>query len=249
MLKRVVPLLLLIVVVVLFVVFDLGRFLSFDALAEHRVMLLAWVDDHAMLAPLAYVFLYVVVVAFSLPGGLLMTVTGGFLFGAVAGGIYAVAGATMGATALFLIAKTSLGDYLLSKAGDMVQKMQKGFAEDALSYMFVLRLVPVFPFFIVNLVPAFLGVPLRAYLIATFFGIMPATFVYALAGSGLGSVLDQGQGISFAGVLTPEILAAFVGLAVLAMVPAMYKRLGSRGRLESKERLGNKRLAAGDDSE
>jgi len=227
-LKRIVPLLVLASVVMLYFVFDLGRFLSFDALAEHRVMLLAWVESHRMLAPLVYMALYIVVVAFSLPGGLLMTITGGFLFGAMAGAIYAVVGATVGATALFLIAKTSLGDYLLSKAGDMVQNMQKGFAEDALSYMFVLRLVPIFPFFIVNLVPAFLGVSWRIYVMATFFGIMPATFVYALAGSGLGSVLDQGLGVSFAGVLTPEILAAFVGLAVLAMIPPMYKRLGKK---------------------
>ena len=157
-----------------------------------------------------------------------MSLSGGFLFGFVAGGIYAVAGASIGATALFLIAKTSVGDFLLAKAGNSLQKMQRGFADNALSYLFVLRLVPIFPFFLVNLVPAFLGVPLRIYLIATFFGIMPATFVYALAGSGLGSVLDQGKDITVSGIFTPEIIAAFAGLALLALLPVVYKRFAGK---------------------
>ncbi len=228
MFKRIMPLIIVAIVLVLFFAFDLAQYISFVALAEHRVSLLSRVDQHAVLAPLVYISLYIVVVAFSLPGGLVMTVTGGFLFGAIVGGMYAVISATLGATALFLIAKTSVGDYLLSKAGDMVHKMQKGFAEDALSYMFVLRLVPLFPFFIVNLVPAFLGVPLRTYVVATLFGIMPATFVYALAGSGLGSVLDQGQGVTMAGVLTTEMMSALLGLALLAVIPVIYKRFVKR---------------------
>ncbi|MEE8320610.1 MAG: TVP38/TMEM64 family protein [Gammaproteobacteria bacterium] len=226
MLKRIAPLLILALVLGLFFAFDLGRFLSFETLAEYRASLLSWVNGHAILAPVAYLLLYIAVVAFSLPGGLVMTVSGGFLFGFVAGGIYAVTGATLGATALFLIAKTSVGDYLLAKAGGRIQKMQQGFAENALSYLFVLRLIPIFPFFLVNLAPAFLGVSLRIYLIATFFGIMPATFIFALAGSGLGSVLDQGKDITVSGIFTPEIIAAFSGLALLALLPVAYKRFG-----------------------
>jgi len=167
----------------------------------------------------------VAIVAFSLPGALVMTVSGGFLFGAIAGASYAVIGATLGAVALFLAAKTSLGDYLLAKAGGSMKKMQRGFAENALSYLFVLRLVPLFPFFLVNLAPAFLGVPLRIYFIATLFGIMPATFVFASAGSGLGSVLDQGGEISLQGVMTPEILGSLFGLALLSLLPVIYKYL------------------------
>jgi uncharacterized membrane protein YdjX (TVP38/TMEM64 family) len=228
MLKRIAPLFILIVVLALFFAFDLGQFLSFETLAEHRASLLNWVDEYTVLAPVAYLLLYVAVVAFSLPGGLVMTISGGFLFGFVTGGIYAVVGATLGATALFLIAKTSVGDYLLAKAGGTIQKMQQGFADNALSYLFVLRLIPIFPFFLVNLAPAFLGVPLRIYLIATFFGIMPATFVFALAGSGLGSVLDQGKDITLSGIFTPEIIAAFAGLALLALLPVLYKRFGRK---------------------
>ena len=222
------PLFVLIIVLALFFAFDLGQFLSFEAMAEHRASLLGWVDGHAILAPLTYLLLYIAVVTFSLPGGLVMTVSGGFLFGFIAGGIYAVVGATVGATALFLIAKTSLGDYLLEKAGSTVQKMQRGFADNALSYLFMLRLIPIFPFFLVNLAPAFLGVTLRIYLVATFFGIMPATFIYALAGSGLGSVLDQGKDITVSGIFTPEIIAAFSGLVLLALLPVAYKRFGRK---------------------
>jgi len=235
MFKRLIPLLVLVLVLGLYFAFDLGRFLGFDALAEHKAWLSAWVDTHAILAPVIYILLYIAVVAFSLPGGLMMTLSGGLLFGAAAGALYAVIGATIGASALFLIAKTSLGDFLMAKAGGAVKKMQAGFSENALSYMFVLRLVPIFPFFLVNLAPAFLGVSLRIYVIATFFGIMPATFVFALTGSGLGSVLEQGGDISLAGVMTPEIMAALAGLALLALIPVIYKRFSSNAEQTGRE--------------
>ncbi|ATX81590.1 putative membrane protein YdjX, TVP38/TMEM64 family, SNARE-associated domain [Mariprofundus ferrinatatus] len=225
MVKRLLPLGLIAAVAVLFMFFDMDRFISIEALREHRSQLLDWVAEHDLAAPIAYMAVYVAIVAFSLPAGTAMTVAGGFLFGAFAGGVYTVVGATIGAVALFLIAKTSLGDYLLARAGNGVKKMQAGFAENAWSYMFVLRLVPIFPFFLVNLVPAFLGVPLRIYVVATFLGIMPATFVFALAGSGLGSVLDQGGEVSIQGVMTLEVVAALFGLALLSMIPVIYKHI------------------------
>jgi len=228
LLKRLAPVLLLGSVVVLFVVFDLGKYLSFELLREHRATLDSWVMQYSLLAPLAYIGLYIVVVAFSLPGGTVMTLSGGFLFGALLGGIYAVVGATIGATAIFLVAKTSLGDYLLAKASPGIGKLQAGFSDNALSYMFALRLVPIFPFFLVNLAPAFLGVSLRIYLIATFFGIMPATFVYALAGSGLGSVFDQGGEFSAKSIMTPQMIAALVGLALLLLIPVVYKQFRNK---------------------
>jgi len=227
-LRRLLPVCVLLLGVIAFFAFDLDRFLSFDTLREHRAALLGWVDTNAVLAPLAYIGAYILVVTFSLPGGAVMTISGGFLFGSLAGGMYAVIGASIGATLLFLIAKTSLGDYLLEKAGPGLKKMQAGFAENALNYLFVLRLVPAFPFFIVNLAPAFLGVSLRDYLLATFFGIMPATFVYAMVGAGLGSVFDSGEVFSAASVMTPQLIAALVGLALLALLPVAYKKLKGR---------------------
>ena len=109
-----------------------------------------------------------------------------------------------------------------------MQKCEAGFQENALSYLLFLRLVPLFPFFVVNLVPAFLGVSVRTYVIATFFGIIPGTMVFSLAGGGLGSALDAGGEFRVSAALTPEIVAALVGLAVLALSPVVYKRVRAR---------------------
>lgn len=227
--RRIIPLLILVAGLVLFFALGLGRYLSFEALRLHRLELTGWVHGHPWTAPLGYMLVYIAVVVFSLPVASVMTVSGGFLFGAVAGTLYAVIGATVGATLLFLIAKTSLGDVLLARAGGRFERMRQGFADDALSYLLVLRLIPIFPFFLVNLAPAFLGVPLRVYVIATFFGIMPGGFVYALAGAGIGGVLDHGGAVSIGGILTPQILGALFGLALLAMLPVIYRRF-HRGR-------------------
>ncbi|MDX8382438.1 MAG: VTT domain-containing protein [Ghiorsea sp.] len=225
MLKRSLPIVLLAALAASFFLFGLDEYVSFAALSQHRGSLLAWVDAYPMLSAASYTAAYALMVSLSLPVGLLMTLTGGLLFGAVWGGLYAVTGATVGATAIVLSARTSLGDFLLAKAGNSMQKMQQGFAENALSYMFMLRLLPIFPFFIVNLAPAFLNVPLRTYMIASFFGMIPATFVYTLAGSGLGKVFDQGDTFSAAGILTPEMIGGLIGLALLSAAPILYKKL------------------------
>ena len=160
-----------------------------------------------------------------------MTITGGFLFGQWLGTTYVIFAATIGATILFLAARTALGDVLHAKAGPFLQKMEAGFQENALSYLLVLRLIPAFPFFIVNLVPAFLGVSLRVYVIATFVGIIPGTFVYATVGAGLGSIFDAGGEFSAGSILTPEIITALIGLAILALLPVAYKKVkAKRGR-------------------
>lgn len=229
MFRRIVPPLILIAGLALFFALDLQRYLSLDTLRLHRLALQAWVQGHPWTAPLGYMLAYVLVVTLSVPGATVMTLSGGFLFGAMAGALYAVIGATVGATLLYLVAKTSLGDYLLARAGGRLERMRRGFADDALSYLLVLRLIPIFPFFLVNLAPAFLGVPWRVYVVATFFGIMPAGFIYALAGAGIGDVLDRGGALTVGGVLTPQILAALCGLALLALLPVIYKGF-QRGR-------------------
>jgi uncharacterized membrane protein YdjX (TVP38/TMEM64 family) len=157
-----------------------------------------------------------------------LTVAGGFLFGVVLGTLYVVVAATLGATAIFLIARSALGDLFRAKAGPFVQQMEAGFRENAFSYMLVLRLIPLFPFFVVNLVPAFLGVPLRTYVVGTLIGIIPGTLVFILAGAGLGSVFDRGGVFTVDSVLTPEIVAGLVGLSLLSLLPVIYKRLKAR---------------------
>jgi uncharacterized membrane protein YdjX (TVP38/TMEM64 family) len=211
-----------------FFALGLHRHFTFETLAQNRSALHAWAGAHPVLAPLVYMLLYVAVVAFSIPGAAILTVAGGFLFGAVLGALYAIVGATIGATSVFLIARTALGDLLRAKAGGAVQRMEAGFRTNALSYLLVLRLVPLFPFFVVNLVPAFLGIGLGTFVIATFFGIIPATFVIASIGNGLGTILDAG-GMPDLGILfEPAILLPILGLAALALVPVVYKHLKGR---------------------
>jgi uncharacterized membrane protein YdjX (TVP38/TMEM64 family) len=208
-----------------FFAFGLDKYLSFEALKTHRSVLMAYVTARPVTAALLFVTLYAVATACSLPGGAVFTLAGGFLFGIWWGTGLVVVGATVGATGLFLLARTVLGDTLRERAGPFLKKMEAGFRENALSYLLVLRLIPAFPFFIVNLVPAFLGVPLSTYMVGTFVGIIPGTFVFASIGAGLGSVFDSQQEVSLKGALTPEVLTALVGLAILSLIPVVYKKL------------------------
>ncbi len=227
-LRRILPLVILGGVIATVFAFDLDRFLSFEALRDNREFLMGFVQDQAILAAVVFVALYAVSTATSLPGGAILSIAGGFLFGTVFGTVWIVVGATIGATALFLVAKTAFGDALRAKAGPWLQKMEAGFQDDAFSYMLVLRLVPLFPFFVVNLVPALLGVRLRTYVIATFVGIIPGSFVFASVGAGLGSVFDSMDAFAPASALTPEVITALVGLAVLSLIPVAYKKIKAR---------------------
>ena len=226
--KRLIPLLVLVIGLVLFFVLGLHQYVSFTALRENRAALLTWVQHSRTLAAFTYMAIYTVAVAFSLPGGAVLSITGGFLFGALWGTVYIVISATLGATALFIIAKTAIGDVLRAKAGPWLHKMEAGFRDNALSYLLVLRLIPLFPFFVVNLVPAFLGIRLSTYVLGTFVGIIPGALVYATVGAGLGSIFDAGGELSAKGILTPQILLALIGLAVLAMLPVIYQKIKAR---------------------
>ncbi|HWB46491.1 MAG TPA: VTT domain-containing protein, partial [Hyphomicrobiaceae bacterium] len=144
---------------------------------------------HQWLAVLIYIAVYALAVALSLPCGLIMTLAGGLLFGWLLGGVAAVIGATTGATLLFMVARSAIGETLGERAAPWLTKLRQGFKDEALSYMLFLRLVPAFPFWLVNIAPAVLGVPLRTYILGTFLGIIPATFAFATVGAGLDSVI------------------------------------------------------------
>ncbi len=158
--------------------------------------------------------------------------SGGFLFGTFEAAVYVVIGATLGATGIFLAAKTAFGDVLHARAGPALQKMEAGFQENALSYLLVLRLIPLFPFWLVNIVPAFLGVPLRTYVIGTFFGIIPGVLVFASVGSSIGGVLDSFDPDDPPDlgsiIFQPENLLPLLGLAVLSLLPIVYRRIKAR---------------------
>ncbi len=228
-LRRWLPVVVLGLGFVLFFAFGLQRYISFDALKEHRDLLVAEVARNEALAAAAFIAIYALVVAFSIPGGAIMTISAGFLFGTVPAACYGVVGGTLGAVCVFLAARTAFGEVLRAKAGPALKRMEAGFRDNAFSYMLFLRLVPLFPFWLVNLVPAFLGVPLRAYFFATLVGVIPGALVYASLGNGLGVILDAGGEPDLGIVFRPEVLLPLLALAVLALLPAAFKKFKARG--------------------
>jgi uncharacterized membrane protein YdjX (TVP38/TMEM64 family) len=223
-----------------------GGGVSLESLVRHRAAIDDFVASHQMLAIFVYVGIYITVVAVSLPGAALLTLTGGFLFGIAVGASAAVISATVGATLIFLMARTALGEPLLRRAGPRATQLARGFREDAFSYLLFLRLVPAFPFFLVNLVPAFAGVRLGPFVAATAIGIIPGAIVFALAGAGLDSIIaaqknSYDQCIAAKGadcrlvfepadVLTPQLIAALVALGLLALMPVAVKFWRTRSR-------------------
>ena len=238
--KKYLPLLIIVAIFALFFLLGFDEYLTFNALSENRDSLLSYVEQHYVLALLIYLGFYVIAVAASLPGGLLLTISGGFLFGWVVGGLVTVIAATIGATILFVVAATSVGNTLRQRAGPWLKKLEAGFQDNALSYLLFLRLVPAFPFWLVNIAPAFLGVSLRTYVIGTFVGIIPGTFVFAFLGTGLDSIIVEqqekvaickasGQAIceesfQLGSLFTTEIVLSFVALGVISLLPIVIKR-------------------------
>jgi uncharacterized membrane protein YdjX (TVP38/TMEM64 family) len=206
----------------------IASYLSLDTLRAHRHELTAFVAGNYWLAALAYIGIYILAVAFSMPGALFLTLAGGFLFGAIAGTIFTVAGATMGAVLIFVFARSIFGENALKRFGPQAERLAASIQKNTWSYLLVLRLAPLFPFFLVNLIPAFAGVGLAAYALTTFFGIIPGTAVFSLSGAGLGGVLDSGETISVRSVLTPEILLALSGLALLSLAAIPLRRKFAR---------------------
>ena len=201
----------------------LADHLSLATLAAHREALGAFVAANLAVAALAYLGIYIAAVAFSLPGAVFLTLAGGFLFGAAGGTALTVVGATIGATLVFLFAQRLFGADALDRLGPKARALGEGIRRNAASYLLVLRLVPLFPFFLVNLVPAFVGVRLRTYVLTTTLGILPGTAVFSLAGAGLGEVLAMGGAFDPRAVLTPQILGALLGLAALSLAAIPLK--------------------------
>jgi uncharacterized membrane protein YdjX (TVP38/TMEM64 family) len=199
------------------------EYLSLQSLSDNAVALDAMVRENLLLALAAYVLVYAAATAFMIPGSAL-TIGGGFLFGLVLGTPATVIGATLGASILFFASKTSIGAVLREVAGPFLGKMQAGFAESPFSYMFALRLIPLFPFAAVNIAPALLGAKYRDYAITTFFGIIPGTLAYTWIGAAVKGTLLEG-GTPDIGSLASNFLPAFVALGIVALIPAAYKKL------------------------
>lgn len=206
--------------------FTLRDYFSFEALAENREALLAYRDAHYLASVLGFVIIYIMIAGFSLPGASIATLTGGFLFGVFPGVLYNVTGAATGATLLFLAARWGMGEKLAARmesSEGLVKSIKDGIDENQWSMLFIIRLVPVVPFFVANLIPAMVGVPLRRFVISTFFGIIPGGLVYTSVGAGLGEVFARGERPDLGVIFEPQILLPILGLSALAALPMVLK--------------------------
>ena len=231
-LRRRLPLI-AIVLVALLGALTLRDVLTFEMLARHRQALLDFRDAHYAVTVLGFVAAYAAMVAFSLPGATVATLTGGFLFGVFPGALYNVIAATIGATLIFLAARSGLGDALAARMNaseGLVRRIKIGIDENQWSMLFLIRLVPAVPFFVANVVPALVGAGPGRYVVSTFFGIIPGAVVYTGIGAGLGKVFASGETPQFDIIFQPRILLPLLGLCALAALPMVLKLV--RGRKE-----------------
>lgn len=238
--RRFLPLAIVVVLAAVVIVSGLRGILSLETLVRNRAVIDDFLSAHQVAAYAIYIGVYIAVVALSVPGAAILTITGGFLFGVVPGALAAMLGATTGAVVIFLIARSAFGDNLLRRIGPRAAKLADGFKRDAFNYLLFLRLVPAFPFWLVNLAAALFSVPLSTFIAATALGGLPAAFAFAFGGAGLDSVIDA-QAASLREclasadapdchlnfdprqILTPELLGALLALAALALVPVAVR--------------------------
>ncbi len=223
----------LLLIFVVSVSYFLQGYLSFDNLREHRAILTEFRDANYLVAVVVFILVYTLFVAFSVPGGLVLSLTGGFLFATFPGVFYNMVGATLGASAIFLAARWGFGANLaatLENSEGLVKRIKDGVDENQWSMLFLIRLVPGVPFFLANLVPSFLDVPLRRFVISTFLGIFPGALVFTSIGAGLGDIFERGQTPDLAVVWEPQIILPILGLCLLLALPLLLKLLrGKKG--------------------
>ena len=208
--------------VIAFFAFGGQKYLNLETLKANRDALIQYAEQHYALALLIGFLIYTVSTALSLPGGLILSLAVGLVFGRWAGTVLIVFAATLGATLVFLAARYLFADMARKKIGGLAQKINEGFTQDAFNYLLFLRLVPLFPFWLVNLAPAFTNVSLKTYITATAIGILPGTFVFANLGQNLGRISSTKD------LLTPPIIGAFVLLGVFALIPVLYKKFKAK---------------------
>lgn len=210
----------------------LQDYLSLDYLAGQRTALRAYVEAHVLWSAALFLVVYILAVAFSFPAASILTVFGGFLFGWLLGGALVAAGATIGASLLFLATRSAFGGFLHHRVKGVMKTLADGFRENAFGYLFAIRLAPVFPFFVVNIAAALFDISLGRFVAATFLGILPGTFAYAYLGQGVDSVLlaaqASGHEAQLSDLVTPEITLAFFVLAAFAFLPTLVKLIRKR---------------------
>ncbi|GFE56131.1 TVP38/TMEM64 family protein [Geobacter sp. AOG1] len=221
--KKIAIALAVIAALVLFLSLDLGRFFTLEALKENRQTLLDYYRNHRVGMVVGFMAVYIVQTALSLPGAAILSLTAGAIFGAVMGTVYAVIAATIGATLAFLVTRYLLRDAVLSRFGPKLERINRELEERGLNYLLFLRLVPVFPFFLINLAAGLTRLPLRTFVIGTLLGIIPGGFVYCNAGASLATITSMGD------VASPRVLGSFALLGLFALVPVLYGKIKKAG--------------------
>lgn len=225
--KRFLPLVVLIVAVIAIFASGVTQYLNLEALQANEAGLRGFIDENLVLALLAFIGVYAIATAVSLPGAIILTLAGGYLFGTWVGGSATVIGATIGAVAVFYAVRTSLGEALRARAeasGGMLKKVIDGVGQGAFGYILTLRLIPLAPFWLVNVAAALAHAPLRAYALATFIGIMPATFIYSGIGAGIGALVARGEAPDLGVIFEPKVLLPLVALGLLSLGTTLYQR-------------------------
>ena len=222
---KILPLLILLIIMTTVYLTGFHEMISYESLKENRDTLKLYVSNHPYIAAAAYIFIYATSTALSIPGGAILSIFGGFLFPQPFSTLFVLVGATTGATSIFLIAQTAFGDSLKKNAGKRLQKMQTGFQNNAASYLLFLRLVPLFPFWLVNLAPAFFGVSLFTFIWTTFIGIIPGSFVYTQAGVGLDAIFETGETFSVDSLFNNQMKIALFALGIFSLFPIVIKKI------------------------
>jgi uncharacterized membrane protein YdjX (TVP38/TMEM64 family) len=221
--KRFLPISILLIGLFIAFIFGGADYISLETIRTNKEELKQFIQAKYTTSVIIFIFIYVVTTACSIPGAAILSLLGGYLYGVSLGAMFSLTGATIGACALYFAARTALGDTLKSRAGPAIVNMQDGFKKNSFSYMLFLRLVPVFPFFLVNLVPAFLQVRFSTYFFASVMGMAPGAIAFALTGVGLDKILLKGDNVDISILVTEELMFGLIGLGVLALFPVFYK--------------------------
>ena len=222
--KKIIILTVVLVAIGAFFYFDLGKFLTLESLKANRDSLMAFYSNHMLVFVGGYIMIYILQTALSLPGAAILTLAGGAIFGVVMGTIYVNIGATTGSVLAFLLSRTLLRDWVVRKFGNRMEAIDNGLQESGLSYLLFLRLVPLFPFFLINLACGITGMSIKTYILGTMIGILPGSLVYANAGASLATINNLSQ------VASPRVLISFSILGLFALVPTLYKKVKGRNK-------------------
>lgn len=223
LLRRFGPLALIVILFVAAFASGLADHISLEELRARGTQLQTFAREKPLLSAAVYLAVYVATVAVSVPGALILSLTGGFLFGPIGGGFAAVTGATGGSTVTFLVFRTAFGDLLRRRPGAFLARVEAGFRGDAFNYLLTLRLIPAFPLLVVNVAAGVMNVRAKTFVLASLLGMIPSSFVYAGIGAGLGHIFAKGGPVTLETLLSPRIYLPIIGMGVLAFLPPLWR--------------------------